>query len=618
MSHKCRINVYLVIIMGAQEAIEQLKKAQSILAEKQMLLSEKDAQIAEKELAIAERDSLLAEYQLGLAEREAELAEYQAQLAELQALLLKKEELFKQIEASMLKKNGQLAALNAKYQTLSDQIALLQKRIFGKKSERFVAQNNDPQQLELFENKDFGEDVETRELVEQEEKKVAKKILKGKAKPIEEDGTSRVSLPDDLPREEVVIDPEGIDLAQAIKIGEEVTEQLVVTPPVIKVLRFTRNKYVLKAGIEAPKTQTSIPQGEIYIASLPDYVIPKLKCSMETIVWLLVNKYVDHLPTFRNQKILARSGIHIEYNTLSNWVQQGANRLNILLEKLKEVVLSSRYLMADETPCKVIDQTKVQNVTQGYYWVYRAYDFGLVLYDYQPGRSGETVVLLLSGYRGYLQCDGYDGYNQLFRENPGIKRLGCLAHARRKFDEAKISNPHLAQEALTLIQQLYAVERAISEQNPKLSEQQIVDYRAEHAVPLWGKFESWLKEKGAMAKPQSPIYKAINYSLKELQNLKTYLEAGYLRIDNNWVENSIRPSALGRKNYLYAGSPKTAQNSALMYSLVESCRINGINPYEYLLDVLKRLPSTNIQQLEELLPHKWKPKAKETTNINKS
>jgi transposase len=553
--------------MKAQEAIEQLEKTKAILAENQ-------TKIESMELLVDELNELLA----------------------------RKEELLQKMETALLKKDKNIKNLQFDYDNLKHQLDLLQKRIFGKKSERFVAGAIDPKQTTLFGEVDYGQDAQTNELVEQEQKKEEKKVAQGKVKPTEGDSSPRMELPDHLEREVIIIDPEGIDLENATKIGEEVTEQLMVTPAVVKVRRIIRNKYTVESD-------TPAATNKIHIADLPDEVMAKMKCSLETIAWMLTSKYVDHLPVFRLEKVLARPGIRIKYNTLANWVQQGANRLNPLLEEFRKSILKSRYLMVDETPCKVIDHKNDKHVVQGYYWVYRDYDTGLVLYDFQPSRASSVPLSMLNGYEGYLQCDGYDGYNQLFEQNPTIHRMGCLAHARRKFDESRNSDKTRAEEALQLIQRLYAIEREATILNEGMEQQEreaaTKAHREEKALPIWAEFEQWLHRHHAQTRPQSPIHKAISYTLKELKHLKTYLQAGYLRIDNNWVENSIRPTALGRKNYLYAGSPKTAQNSALIYSLVESCRIHNHNPYEYLLDILQRLPETNIQQLHTLLPNNW-------------
>jgi transposase len=547
--------------MGAEDAIRQLEEAQAILAQKETLLSD-----------------------------------YAAKMEALEAALQQKE--------------SRIASLQFDYDNLQNQIANLQKRIFGRKSERFVPGSTDPMQGDLFSEVDFGQDAQTEELVLEELQKETKKILKGKGKSSEGDDVPRMELPENLEREVIIIDPEGIDLDQAVKIGEEVTEQLVITPAVVKVRRYIRNKYVYKGGEEALRAGVSAAPGRIFIASLPDEVMLKIKCSHETLAWMLVSKYVDHLPVYRQESILARSGIRIKYNTLANWVQQGANRLNILLEALKKILLESRYLMADETPCNVIDHTEKKHVVQGYYWVYRAYDVGLVLFDFQPSRSGQAALSMLKGYKGYVQCDGYKGYDKLFEENPEIRRVGCLALARRKFDQAKNSDKTRSEAALTLIQSLYAVERQAAKEAEGMEQEEqeaaIKAYRLLKAEPIWKEFEAWLKDNYPQVRPKSPIYEAIRYTLNELKSIKTYLEQGYIRIDNNWVENNIRPTALGRKNYLYAGSPKTAQNSALIYSLLESCRLNKINPYEYLLDVLRRIPETSIQQIHTLLPHNWR------------
>jgi transposase len=642
--------------MSGQETIKQLEKTQAILAEKQAIVSDMSARIEALELMVSLQ---------------------QAQLDEYTCLLQQKEELLQKMAIAVRQKDSSINSLKFDYKNLQHQIGLLKKRVFGVKTERHIstATATDPNQSSLFEGTDFGQDAQTQELIEKQEKQEKKdqdKPHKAKAVTKEGDYVMRMELPEHLERETIEIDPEGIDLTKAVKIGAEITEQLLFTPAVVKVRRYIRNKYlVTNQGVrnlnpsvieEAAENQatapeevklqnagssevaaenqptapeevklhnagssevvaenqptapalsdTNIEEGQIIIAPLPDDVILKLKCTLETLAYLLVSKYVDHIPIYRMGKILSRSGIHVKYNTLSNWVQQGANRLVPLLNELEKTILKSRYLMADETPCRVVDNTPNGTDTKGYYWVYRAYDSSLVLFDFQPDRSSEVPLSRLRTYKGYVQCDGYSGYNKLFKENLNVHRLGCLAHARRKFTEAKNFDSTRANHALDIIQRIYAVERnaanLYSELEKEAKETAIKAYRKINAIPLWTEFEQWLIMTYQEIKPKTPLSKAVNYSMSELPYLKAYLEQGYLRIDNNWVENSIRPTAIGRKNYLYAGSIKTAQNSALMYSLVESCRINGINPYEYLLDLLKHLPETNIQKLNDLLPNNWR------------
>lgn len=578
--------------MTAEQAIFKLEKAQEMLAQNQTLLSEKDSSIVSLQTSVVE------------------LSEQNALLSQ---LVQQQEQMLEQLENKLKSAQAGNSSLMVDIKNLEYALKLIRQKIYGAKSESKTPSSNTCQ-TELFQGVDFGQDAETRALSEKEAEKEKKQAQARVSKPgtEEKELAVRMELPASLEREVIVLDPEGVDLEQMVKIGEEITEHLLVEPASVKVRRYVRNKYALKANDQAPTSGSGIPQGRVYIAPLPDTAIAKVKCCLETIAWLLTCKYVDHLAIHRCQKILARSGIEIKYNTLLNWVHQGANRLVPLLDTLKQVILQSGYLMVDETPCKVIDRTAQGNITRGHYWVYRAKDTGLVLYDYNSSRSGEVPLSMLSSFKGYVQCDGYGGYNELFRQNQSIKRLGCLAHARRKFHEALVSDEKRATEALMIIQRMYVVEKTIRESQPCMGDEEIKNYRQLHAKPIWADYEAWLKQTAREVKAKSPLYKAIYYSTHELENMKRYMEQGYLLIDNNWVENSIRPSALGRKNYLYAGSPETAQNSALIYSLTESCRIHNINTYEYIVDVLERIPSTSIHQLEELLPHKWQPLKKDS------
>jgi hypothetical protein len=265
--------------------------------------------------------------------------------------------------------------------------------------------------------------------------------------------------------------------------------------------------------------------------------------------------------------------------------------------------LNSSYLQADETTIKVLDKDKKGKTHLGYYWVYRAPLKNMVLFDYRQGRGGGGPQEVLKNYKGYLQTDGYEVYEH-FAKTEGITLTGCMAHARRKFIEAQNNDSVRAEYILMHMQTLYELERQA--QQEQLTVEQRYALRQEKALPILDTLHEWMKYNYQSVTPQSPIGKAIAYSLQRWDKLCVYTTNGALLIDNNLVENSIRPVALGRKNYLFAGSHNAAQRSAMIYSLLGTCRINNINPYDWLRDVFEKIPTHPINKIEDLLPHNWK------------
>jgi len=265
-------------------------------------------------------------------------------------------------------------------------------------------------------------------------------------------------------------------------------------------------------------------------------------------------------------------------------------------------VLASDYVQADETPIRVQDRNRKGKTHKGFYWVYHAPRDGLVVMDYQRGRgirNGPTQFLV--DYKGSLQSDGYQVYDDYDKHNKGVTAYNCLAHARRYFFDAKDNAPELAEHALTEIRQLYAVERELRKTDP--SPQNRRRLRQEKAVPILKRFKRWLEANPGL--PQSPLGKAVYYSLAHWEKLSRYTEDGRIEIDNNLVENAIRPIALGRRNYLFAGSHDAAQRAAVIYSLLATCKKNDVNPQLWLADVLSRIPTHPAKRVHELLPHRW-------------
>ena len=274
-----------------------------------------------------------------------------------------------------------------------------------------------------------------------------------------------------------------------------------------------------------------------------------------------------------------------------------------MYEALKKEVLASDYLHADETPIKVLDKDKKGETHRGYFWVYHNSLQDMVFFDYQPGRSREGPSELLKDFRGHLQTDGYAAYN-IFDTQKDITLLHCMAHARRKFVEACSNDQVRADYVLDQIQQLYAIERKAAEE--QLSEASILQLRQEEAIPILEPLGKWMQQAYTEVLPKSAIGMALAYSIQRWPRLMVYATNGKLNIDNNPVENCIRPVAVGRKNYLFAGSHEAAQRSAMLYSLMGTCKLHDINPFTWLKNVLERIPSHPINKIQELLPHNWK------------
>ena len=291
-------------------------------------------------------------------------------------------------------------------------------------------------------------------------------------------------------------------------------------------------------------------------------------------------------------------------STLCGWVDGSCKLLNPLYNKLKQKILSSDYIQADESPIKVLDKDKVRSTHQGYQWVYHSPLDNLVLFNYRKGRGQHGPKEILVDYLGYLQCDGYRVYDKIGQQK-GIILVGCLAHARRKFFDAQDNDAKRAKHALKLFAEIYSLDKEINQAFGD-DYQKIQEQRLEKIKPLLESIKSWIEQENLKVLPKSSIAKAMRYFIEQYPKLEAILLDPRIKLDNNLIENKIRPLALGRKNYLFAGSHRAAQNIAMIYSFFASCKANDVNPYDWLNDILEKLPDWNIQNLEELLPDQWK------------
>ncbi len=405
----------------------------------------------------------------------------------------------------------------------------------------------------------------------------------------------RSPLPAHLPRVDVRHEPEQTvcSCGCAMKrIGEDVSEKLDYTPGVFHVERHIRGKWA------CAKCQTLIQ------APVPAQVIDKGVATAGLLAQVLVAKYADHQPLYRQEAIFERAGMALPRSTLAQWVGVCGVHLQPLVDALKAVLLERAVLHADETPVAMLKPGK-GSTHRAYIWSYCATQFDgvhAVVYDFADSRAAAHPKQFLEGWSGKLVCDDYSGYKGLFAD--GVTEVGCLAHARRKFSDLWINHKSpLAEEALTLFAKLYDVEREAQQ----LSAEQRHKIRQLQSKPIADKLREWLLLQRQKATDGTAIAKAIDYSLGRWKALTRFLDDGALPIDNNWVENRIRPIALGRSNWLFAGSLRAGKRAAAVMSLIQSARLNGHDPYRYLKDVLERLPTQPASRIGELLPHSWMP-----------
>jgi transposase len=475
---------------------------------------------------------------------------------------------------------AEFLVLEEKHQLTKEELDWLKRQLFGRKSERFIGMDSAQLTLELEGMVETMRKEETEQI-----SYTRKKYLKE-----EKQGHGRMPIPTHLRREEIIIEPEELPEGSK-KIGEEVTEVMEYKKAEIYVKKFIRPKYAL-------------PQQEgIVVGNLPSLPIPKGNAGASLLSHILIGKYVDHLPLYRQQQQFKRLGVEISDKTIGGWVSACGELLTPLYEKLVQLVRESSYTQADETPIKVLDKEKKKDSHKGYFWVYYSPISKLVCFQYRKGRGREGPKEFLKDYRGAIQADGWQVYDK-FEKTQGIILLGCMAHARRKFEEAKDHDLSRAEYVLSEMQKLYKTEKKAREED--LDYEQRKALRISESKPVVDKLKSWLSENapGANSKvlPKGKIGAAISYTLGQWHKLERYLEDGRYEIDNNWVENSIRPVAVGRKNYLFAGSHDAAQRSAMIYSFMATCKKNDVEPSGWLTDVLSRIQDHPINKISELLP----------------
>jgi len=487
---------------------------------------------------------------------------------------------------SLLQKKDVTIESNAiEIDRLEMELRLLRQKLYAPKSERIVTEPD--VQAHLFNEAEATPEIEGKPDEEQEIGSYRRK--KG----------GRRLLPEHLPRIEEVHDiPEEEKIcgcgSSLSCIGEEVTEELDIVPRQCRVIKHIRPKYACRKceGTESDK-------GAVQIAPPPVQLLPKTIATAGLLASVVVEKFVDGLPLYRQAARFSREGIEISRGTLSNWVVRVGELCSPLIEILREDLRAGPLINADETPVQVLNEPGRANTTKSYMWVFRGMSppGSVVVFDYRPTRSGEAILKeYLTGYRGYVQTDGYIGYEVL--SELSVTHAGCWAHVRRKFVEVvqavdkarkgKHRSGGSADEALLKIRRLYEIERQGKER--ELAGADLLQFRREHAVSLLEEFRGWLERRVGATPPKGLLGTAMNYTLKQWKRLVVYVNDPNVGLDNNAAENAIRPFAIGRKNWLFAGSPSGAMASANLYSLVETAKANGLEPYRYLRFLFERLP----------------------------
>lgn len=489
------------------------------------------------------------------------------------------------LKVMLAERDAQISALTGENVWLKEQLGLSRLSQFGPSSEKHPAQNdlfNEAETCEGMDDPSVSESENTQSVAGHQRKKPGRK-----------------PLPDDLPRERVIHDLADADKAcdccggDLHKVGEETSEQLDIIPAKVRVLEHVKIKYGCRSCEERIKTATA-----------PKQPIPGSIASPGALAYVVTAKYCDALPLYRQSVIFERFGVNLSRSTLSHWMMRSAELLLPLYQVLHRWLLTEPILHADETTVQVLKEPDKPAQSQSYMWLYRtsgSSSHPVVLFEYQPGRGQVYPKAFLGSYNGYLQADGYAAYDSL----PSVTVVGCWAHARRKFDEALKLLPKGKQNtgkgmvAINAIQKLYRIEKLAKDMSA--GERQVL--RQAEAVPILNDFKAWLEKSAAHGLPKSMIGSAITYCLHQWPKLIRYLEDGDLAIDNNIAERDIRPFTTGRKNWMFSNTPKGADSSSILYSIVLTARANGLNPYHYLRELFTKLPNLKDEDsIDQLLP----------------
>jgi transposase len=531
--------------------------------------------VALLEAVVREKDALISSQSRTLSERERVIKERERVIKEHGKVITEKEGLITEKQTSIDKLTADLA-----YEKFQNE--QLRRMIYGAKRERFIPKDI-PEQLK-FEFEPGTVEIEETVAKEREAIRVAY-LQKKDRKP----HPGRVPLPSSLPVIETIIEPEE-DTSSMVCIGREVTDELDYTPAKLHINRTIRPKYITPEDEQGNQKQV--------IATL-NRPIPKCIASAALLAMFFVEKFLYHLPWHRIQKRMTQMGYSVPSSTFESWIKLANSHIRPLFMVHRLYVFREQYQQIDESPIKVQDRDKPNALHQGYMWVRNAPLPKAVLFEYYKGRSSKKPLDDLAGFKGYIQTDGYAGYTHV-AEQAGITHLSCWAHARRYFIKALGNDKQRAAAVLKLIQLLYAIEALAREQN--MSHAQRHALRLEKSLPIINEIGSYIYNERNKVLPQSPIGRAFEYCANRWISLQNYLKDGMLEIDSNFVENAIRPLAIGRKNYLFAGSHEAAEDMAMIYSFIGTCVKNEIDPQKWLAYVINNVNNTPAAQMKDLLP----------------
>jgi transposase len=493
------------------------------------------------------------------------------------------EKIIADLTAQLDQSRTELSLYKEKYARLIEEIRLARQQRFSFSSEKNILQSD------LFDEAGIELPEEIRDQLSDEEIQIDSHTRR--KHPV------RKKLPAWLPREVIVHDISEEEKIcgcgeQMIRFGEEISEQLKYIPAKISVIQHLRPKYACKPC-----------QENVKIAPMPILLLPKSIATPELVAHTIISKYTDHLPLYRQEAIWERMEIDMPRSSLCGWILKVAGLCEPLVYQLRKIILSYDYAQADETTVQVLDEVGRDNRTKSYMWCYRGGgEKTVIVYEYQETRGGCHAQHFLRDFKGYLQTDAYSGYYWTDNDE-NIISVGCHAHARRPFAELVKLNKGtgLAAEALRFYRKLYKIE-TIAREN-KLSAEARYELRQKQSKPVLDSFKIWLDHHLTKTSEQAKIGKAIRYCLNHWTELNNYLKDGRIEIDNNLIENAIRPFALGRKNWLFMGSPAGAKAGALFYSLIETCKANNIEPYQYLCAMLNRIRKCQTEDdYRKLLP----------------
>lgn len=496
----------------------------------------------------------------------------------------------------------QIKNLQERIKELTAQVAWLNRQLFGRKSEKLRVY--DPNMPDLFADEFSG----LRQQAEEKRDEAVEKIEKEPVEDVKRNRQNRKMI-EDLPVLETdTIEPKGVDLSLYRRIGEEITKVVKHKPGMLYVKVIIRPKYALKDSTLLP------PAGQKGVEIAPMPLMPVDKCIADTSLLseILLQKYEYHVPFYRQIQQYRHLGMKgLTESTMDGWFKKTVELLKPLYEELKREVFSCDYVQADETTVPVINREK-HKADKEYLWMVRSVMEKLVIFHYDGGsRAGAVIESLANHYhfKGYLQCDGFAGYETAFKTNPDVRLLNCLVHIRRHFEQALDENREMAQHALTQIQHIYKIERQCDEAGLSYDERR--QTRQELSRPIMEAMKVWMETEGIKYSPSSLTGKAITYAYTKWDNIMRCLDDGRLYWDNNLAENVQRPITLSRKNFLFCGNHEAAVNMSVICSLLATCKAHGVNPRVYLNDVIAQMPyhkKATQEELLNLLPHKWKLK----------